>query len=174
MTVASDQKEFEDLLGKSRQHTNKQTFSAATAPMFEIIDTPGVDIAGRMACLIMAVQVIVNFGSALNAGLKEWRTMIMGGEQGDFLTPDNPKYIAEHRIFAPIVTSGVSRHDFPLTFDNPTKPMLVVNPHITIGHMANNSPDFANEDVYTMFSYMVVPMTVEMHTSLLHAQMDLT
>lgn len=176
LSAASDQKDFEDALGRNRQHTNKQTFSSDSSVLIaEVIDTPGVDIAGRMGCLITAIQVVPNLQVAAVTLVSHWRTQICGGVQSAFLMPDDPKYIAEYRRYIVSAANGVSPvWNLPMIFMNPTKPMLIVNPKMTIMHISSNVVDLASDDVYTMFTYQNVPLTIEMHTSLLHAQMDLT
>lgn len=175
MGAKEDQKAFEEALGRNRQHTNKQTFTAdSSVAIFEVIDTPGVDIAGKVGCLITAVAVMMDFAVAHATAFNDWRTQILGGQQNGLLMPDSPKYVAEVRMYAAGMAGTQLKTMWPLAFVNPTKPMLIVNPHMTILHVTSNMVDAAGDDVYTMFSYQLVALTIEMHTSLMHAQMDLT
>lgn len=174
--VKSEVEKFEAMLEGLKVHTNVQTFTASSdTPMFETIDTPGVSIASRTACLITRVSVLPDFQNAHATQFDQWRTQIAGGTQTAFLNPEDQKYVGEIRLYAAFSGVGAGGWtQWPLVWDNPWRPMLIVVPQMTIGHVCTEMVDAASDEVRTMFNYQVMPLSMSMHSALLQSQMNLT
>jgi hypothetical protein len=167
-------KKFEDQLAATTQHTNKQTFSADSSVLIaETIDTPGVSTASKTACLIHVATIAPDWGTAENVLCTGFRTQICGGTHVAMVTPDDPKFVAECRLRCAESATGVeSRTKYPFAFGNVTKAMLIVNPKMTIMHVADNQPDLASEDIFLHFKFSVVELSLAVFLALRAEQMS--
>lgn len=176
-TLTAAQKEFEESLQGTKYHINTQTFGAdASAPIYETIDTPGVDIAGKVGCLIMMVACYIPaIGAAAATLWSKLRHQIAMGTQTGFIAPTSNKYLGERLQITGASAAGVCpAFTFPFSYNNPIRPMIVVDPKMTIIIEGDNVADINSKDVVTVFSYVNVELSLELHTSMLNAQMNLT
>lgn len=176
MAMSAAQKEFEESLRGVNVHINKQTFDVSSATViYETIDTPGVSIAGKIACVIQAIEVYPDFQDALNANLGRYKSQIAAGTQTAYVDIDNNKFIAQKELYGPVGAAGSQGLTaFPMVMVPISKPFIIVDPKMTILHSAANIPDLASDNVFTVFSYVNVELSLEVHQSILNSQMNLT
>lgn len=176
MAMSAAQKEFEESLRGVNVHINKQTFGAdATTPIYETIDTPGVSIAGKIACVIQAVEVFPDLQDAQATIFNRWKTQIAAGTQTAFVDIDNNKFICQKELYCVSTAAGVTPlFQFPQVIVPVSKPFIIVDPKMTIIHQSSNAADINSDNVFTTFSYVNVELSLEVHQSILNSQMNLT